>query len=65
MKPNLYLRVSGIVFCLVCLGHLARVLLDLPVTAGAWELPMWVSWLGCPATLALGLWALMLARKTA
>ncbi|MBW7864905.1 MAG: hypothetical protein GX580_07840 [Candidatus Hydrogenedens sp.] len=65
MKPNLYLRVSGTVFGLVCLGHLARVLLGVTITAGSWELPMWVSWLGCPATLALSTWALLLARRTA
>lgn len=63
MKPTLYLRISGCIFSIVSLGHLIRLCLGVPVVVGNVALPQWVSWVGCPATLTLAVWAFMLPGR--
>lgn len=63
MNPRPYLYLSGCIFGVVGVGHFLRVALQIPVHVGTWEFPIWVSWFGGPAALALCLWAFILARK--
>lgn len=48
MSPTPYLRITGCIFGLVSLAHLTRAVMGVSVVAGGWEIPMWLSWLGCP-----------------
>ncbi|HAK60109.1 MAG TPA: hypothetical protein DCO77_06965 [Nitrospiraceae bacterium] len=58
-----YLIVSGSIFLLVALLHIARILFSVLVEIGAWIVPMWISWGGFLAAAALSLWAYRLARQ--
>jgi len=52
-----YLLISGVIFALVALVHMARVANGWSLQLGPWAIPMWASWCGVvvPATLsALG-----------
>jgi hypothetical protein len=60
-KP--YLLVSGTVFFVVGLLHLARLGLDWAIQIGPWTVPDWVSIVGCPVAWVLAVWAFGLARK--
>jgi hypothetical protein len=57
MEARFYLRVSGAVFGLVCLGHLLRIIFRWPLVIGTMEVPMTVSWLGMAGAGALAFWA--------
>jgi len=59
---QLALRVAGTIFGVVCLAHLARLLLKLPVIIGGYHLPVWISGGGfiIAGLLALWLWQLSL-----
>ena len=59
-KP--YLIISGSIFLLVALLHIARILFSVLVQIGTWIVPMWLSWGGFIAAGALSLWAYKLAR---
>jgi hypothetical protein len=48
-----YLVFSGCAFFLVTLLHLARVVFQWPIVVGAISVPIWFSWLGLPASVAL------------
>lgn len=57
MRCRAYHLVSATVFALVSLLHLARVLRGIPVHAGAWEIPMAISWAGIFGAALLAAWA--------
>ncbi len=63
MKVTYYLCLSGGIFGLVSIGHLMRALLSVSIVVGAWEVPMWISWVGCPIALVLCVWAFTQARE--
>jgi hypothetical protein len=63
MNPRVYLILTGCIFTVVGVGHLLRLLFAMPIEVGGWTLPMWISWLGFPAALALAVWAFRLARR--
>ena len=53
-----YLVISGVVFGVVAIGHLARLAYHLPVQIGEWNAPMWPSWpgvVGGPSSEHLGI----------
>jgi hypothetical protein len=52
-----YVLVSGIVFGLIALGQLIRALNEVPVHAGAVEVPVWASWVAAVAAGAMCGWA--------
>ena len=62
MGTKAYLRISGTIFGVVALLHLARLIWQLPVQAGPWSIPVWVSAGGLVATGTLCVWAFRLAR---
>lgn len=64
MKARTYLLISGVIFGLVCLGHLLRVVFNWPLVIGALEVPMAISWMGMIITAGLVAWVIaMLTRE--
>ena len=57
MKSRTYVILSGGVFGVVAVFHLLRVVGDWPVVVGAWQVPMWVSWIGVAVPGLLCGWA--------
>ena len=66
-STQLGLRVAGTLFGLVCLGHLARLLLRLQVMLGSYPVPVWMSGLAFVVTglLCLWLWRLSMPARPA
>jgi hypothetical protein len=62
MNPKPYLILSGTIFGLVCLLHLVRSALVVPVVAGGHQVPLWISWVGAVGAGVLSGWAFYLAR---
>jgi hypothetical protein len=58
-----YLMISGVIFGLVAIAHLARLIYHLPVQFGEWTAPMWPSGAGLVVTGILSLWAFSLLRQ--
>lgn len=57
------LKVSGIIFLLVALLHLARIYWKVGIQANQTAIPMEVSWVGALVTLLLALWMFIASRK--
>jgi hypothetical protein len=57
------LRVAGLVFGLVCLGHLWRLIAHADVRIGSHSIPMWLSVFGAIVSAGLSLWMWKLAAK--
>lgn len=57
------LNVSGIVFLAVALLHVWRYLLKVPVTFGATQIPIELSFVGAVVGFLLALWMFSAARK--
>ena len=62
MSNREYLAISGTLFTLVALAHLARVINDWPVQVADWPVSMVFSWVGIFVPGALALWAFRLFR---
>lgn len=60
MKFKWYLKVSSLFFLLVAAMHLARLVLQVPVQVGSWNVPLWMSVGGVVVPAILGLMALRL-----
>jgi hypothetical protein len=63
MNPTAYYYVSGAIFGVVGVLHIGRAALRIPVLAGEWEFPFWLSWPGGLVAILLCLWAFRLARR--
>ena len=63
MNSKAYFVISGTIFGLVAVAHLLRVIYQMPVQAGDWAFPMWLSWGGLVVAGALCVWAFRLVRK--
>ena len=59
-----YALVTGCIFGVLALAHLARLCLDWPVQVAGWVVPMWVSWIGILAAGTLSVWAFRVAMGT-
>ena len=57
MNRNLYLIISGTIFGLVALLHLARVVFNWQAQVGGWTVPFWISWGGLVGAGILSIWA--------
>ena len=66
MSNQLYQAVTGTLFTVVALAHLARVLNGWSVQVADWSIPMVVSWVGAviPALLAITAFSLLRGSKT-
>ena len=58
-----YIMITATLFAIVAVGHLARIMLSLPVDVGGLNIPMWVSWLGMVVPGSLSAWGFMAGRK--
>lgn len=56
MKP--FSKIASVLLALVALLHLARVILKMDLIVSNYNVPMWVSIVGCiiPLILSIGLW---------
>jgi hypothetical protein len=64
MKARTYLLFSGVIFGLVCLGHLLRVVFNVPLVVGTYDVPMTISWMGMFVSAGLVVWVIaMLTRE--
>jgi hypothetical protein len=64
MKARTYLLISGVIFGLVCLGHLLRVVFNVPLVVGTYDVPMTISWMGMFVSAGLVVWVIaMLTRE--
>jgi hypothetical protein len=57
-----YLLVSGLIFGVVALAHVARVAYGAAVQVGSWSVPLELSWGGMVVAGALCVWAFTLSR---
>ena len=64
MSERQYFLVSGILFTIVGIAHLARVVYEIPVLIGSYELPTWVSVAGVIIPVFLAIAAFRLLRTT-
>ena len=62
MKDKTYLIVSGVVFALWTVGQLSRLIYQIPVQVGTWNVPIWPSIFGTVLALLLCIWAFWLVR---
>jgi hypothetical protein len=58
-----YIQVTGVVFGVVALVHVARLILDWPVQLAGWAVPTWVSWIAIFAAGAFCVWAFRLVGR--
>lgn len=65
MNVRPYCVVSGALFSLVAVAHLARVAYGLPVTIDDYAVPMAVSWVAVVVPACLAAWAIRLAAGSA
>lgn len=63
MEKNKALVTAGVVFLIVAALHLARVMLQLQVTVGKWEIPPAASVGGLIVGAVLGIWMLKAAME--
>ena len=59
------LRTAGIVFAIVCLGHLLRVVTRVDVLIGGHELPVWTNAVACVVAGGLSVWMWKLSAPCA
>jgi hypothetical protein len=57
MNAKFYLAVSGFIFFVVGLLHVARLFCDWPVQLGPWLVPAWASYFGVLIAWGLSFWA--------
>ncbi len=63
MQGKAYQLVTGTLFGLIALGHLARLIDRIPVQIGTWGVPLWPSMIAVALAGALCVWALRLLRS--
>jgi len=63
VSTKFYLRVSGFIFFLVAMIHLARLVYHWPVQVGSRVFPIWPSYVAVIVGLGLCVWAYGLSRK--
>ena len=52
-----YVLVSGLFFGLIALLQLLRALNQWPLQVGAWQIPVWASWVAAAIAGSFSLWA--------
>ncbi len=63
MGHKAFLGVSGTVFGIIALLHLARIIYGWPAQIGTFVVPTWVSWLSLVVAGYLAITAFMLLKK--
>lgn len=57
-----YIQITGVVFGVIALVHVARLILEWPAQVAGWVVPIWLSWVAILAAGALCGWAFRLVR---
>lgn len=55
ITKNFALRIAGLIFGIVCILHILRLLISLPVYLGNWFLPYWINIMGALTTALLSI----------
>lgn len=63
MDQKMYALVSGVIFLLVALLHIARLIFGWYVLVEEWEAPIWVSVVGALVAAVLAFHGLKLSKK--
>ncbi|MDX1516161.1 MAG: hypothetical protein R3288_04945 [Woeseiaceae bacterium] len=63
MSHRSYCAVSGALFSLVAVAHLARIVYSVPVTVETYAVPMFASWIAFVVPAILATWAFRLAMR--
>ncbi len=63
MQASRYPVVSGVIFAGIAVAHALRGVLQIPVQAGSYAVPIWVSWLAVIVTGSLSVWAFRSAQR--
>ena len=58
MKARFYITISGLIFATVCLGHVLRVMYDWPLTIGAYDVSLGLSWVALLVAGGMLVWAM-------
>jgi hypothetical protein len=64
MSEHAFSLTAGIIFLLIALGHLARIIMGLPVVVQGVSFPVWASVVALVVTAFLSYEGFHLARKT-
>ena len=62
MNNKKYCTVSGVIFAVICLMHIWRYILDLPVQIGVWQVPRSLSLIGALGAGLMAAWAFAASR---
>lgn len=63
MSQKAFLTVSGTIFGVIALLHLARLLAGWPAHIGTFEVPMWLSWVSVALAGSLAFSAFRMQRR--
>jgi len=63
MGHKAYCAVSGILFSIIALAHLARIAFGTSIQVGEYFVPMIVSWVGVVVLAGLAFWAFRLRHR--
>jgi len=55
-----YIGLTGVLFGVIALVHVARLVFDWPAQIAGWAVPGWLSWIAILASGALCIWAFRL-----
>ncbi|MFH2013107.1 MAG: hypothetical protein ABIJ37_10465 [Pseudomonadota bacterium] len=58
-----YFVLTGAIFGFVALAHVVRLVAQLPIQVGEFQIPMWVSWGGVIVPGTLSICGLMASRR--
>jgi hypothetical protein len=64
-SPRTGLRVASVLFGIFAIGHLIRLLNQIPVQVGTNQIPMGLSWVALIIAAILCIWFWMLSSRTA
>jgi membrane-associated phospholipid phosphatase len=64
MKNKSYFMLTGFLFLIVAILHFSRIIFDLPLILGSYEIPMSISWLAVFLTAILAYHGFCLQKKS-
>jgi len=63
MDQKTFSMLTGAIFAVVALLHALRIVMGWPIAIGAWNAPMWLSWIGLVVAGGLSYFGLSLAAR--
>ncbi len=64
MKRDVYLIITGIIFTIVALAHIARIAFGWSFVIEGWSVPVWISWAASAVTIILAYYGFQFSRKS-